>query len=102
MIPEGHWKKGMAVVTGELPGALSNVAVGYQSSPSLHPYTLFTQQQHLCSAWGLDPDYLQSPVCSPHFQRGLLIHFLYSGCKWQMFFFFLFQGLLIGAFQLSN
>lgn len=103
MIPEGHWKKGMAVVTGELPGALSNVAVGCQSSPSLHPYTLFTQQQHLCSAWGLDPDYLQSPACSPRFrfQRGLLIHFLYSGCKWQIFFFFGFKVFSLEPFSLS-
>lgn len=70
--------------------ALSDVAVGCQSSPSLHPYALFTQQ-HLCSAWGLDPDNLQSPARSPRFPRVLLIHFLYSGCKWQTVFLFGFK-----------
>lgn len=79
--------------------AFSDVAVGCQSSPSLHPYTLFTQQQHLYSAWGLGLGYLQSPACSPRSPRVLLIHCLYSGCKWQMVFLFWLRALLLGAFQ---
>lgn len=78
MIPEEHWN-----ICGyrRTSDALSDVAVGCQSSPSLLPYTLFTQQQHLYSASGPDPGYLQSPACSPCFPRVLLIHFLCLGRK---------------------
>lgn len=82
--------------------ALSDVAVGCQSSPSLHSYTLLTQQQHLYSASGLDPGYLQSPACSPCFPGVLLIHFLCSGSKWQMVSLFWLLGLLMEPFSHST
>lgn len=63
------------------------MAVDVRAHPPFTP-TLFTQQQHLYSAWGLDPAYLQSPACSPRFPRVLLLPFLYSGCKWQTVFLF--------------
>lgn len=72
--------------------ALSDVAAGCQSSPSLHPCALCTQQQHLHSAWGLDLDYLPSPACSPHFHVCFLFTFSIQDVNGRWFFFFWFQG----------
>lgn len=70
VIPEGHWEWGVAVVTGELQNHFQRWLWGVRAHPSFTP-ALFTQQQRLRSAWGLDLDHLQSPSCSPRCPHSL-------------------------------
>lgn len=100
MIPEGHWKKGMAVVTGELQVHFQMWLWDVRAHPPFTP-TLSSLNSSISVQPGgltLTISNLQCVLLASASNVGFLFIFSIQDANGR-FFFFWFQGLLIGAFQ---